>query len=717
MRTTVFAGTLILGSIAAEAQTPWLLSGNGTTDYTLDFLGTTDAERLALRTYDKVRLVVNQEDNYDIGSFSLLPTSGFVGISPSSYFWDNGPGPFSRLHLAEPGANGFQGIGYRPWMRNGVTFTGNSDQMYIGQKYTYDNPEEPESGELNDYTDAIVQWSDNPGTWLSDRMRFIFTSEYSSSSPTGSNSMEGLEAMQLYPHDSGSEVFVGIGDWFGQSATPDERLDVLDRTIMIRRLVPDYEDGQLDRLVVTDADGRLHWRAVSSLPVAADNCEWQMNGSSPNHVYTAVGAANGACPDDAENVGIGDSSPEAKLDVLRNHTSSNDLGIQVYTKGDNNGTENIGLKCVVQTASGQSSGNEHYGIHTRAYDGAVKNYGVYGRGWLNTGKSTTDNMGVYGDTENGSGQATNAYGVKGNSSGLPTTKGFGVHGYVYTTPSDSSSAVLLAGVYGSTQHTNYPNRWAAYFVGAGFHSAGVWQSSDAMLKQNVTDLTDASDILAQLQPKRYQFRTADYPQLGLPEGTHNGIMAGDLQAVLPGLVRTVTQPAEVDSLGNVLQPAVTFKAVNYGGLIPVLVGASNEQGAQMAALQDQVAQLQQQLAAMQQDLANCCTANERTDQRTMGSGAGAGAGASEALRTDLFILPNPVADLSQLRYTVAAPGRTRLEVSDASGKRLEVLEEAVREVGTYTHDWTTTDLAPGTYHCTLFLNDSFVVKKAVKVAR
>ncbi|MBK8948019.1 MAG: hypothetical protein IPM68_03920 [Flavobacteriales bacterium] len=38
--------------------------------------------------------------------------------------------------------------------------------------------------------------------------------------------MEGLEAMQLYPHDSGSEVFVGIGDWFGQSATPDERLDV-----------------------------------------------------------------------------------------------------------------------------------------------------------------------------------------------------------------------------------------------------------------------------------------------------------------------------------------------------------------------------------------------------------------------------------------------------------------------------------------------------------
>ena len=709
-----FFGALMVAISGTSQVVDWHITGNGSTSFGTHYVGTSDATRMTIGTYDKMRLVVNEESNYDIGSFSLMPTAGFVGISPSSYFWDNGPGPFSRLHLAEPGANGFQGIGYRPWMRNGVTFTGNSDQMYIGQKYTYDNPEEPESGELNDYTDAIVQWSDNPGTWLSDRMRFIFTSEYSSSNPTGSNSMEGLEAMQLYPHDSGSEVFVGIGDWFGQSATPDERLDVLDRTVMIRRLVPDYENQELDRFVVTDNDGRLHWRSLANLP---DNCEWTMSGTSPNHVITAVGAANSACPDDAENVGIGDSSPEAKLDVLRNYTSSNDLGIQVSTFGNNSGTENIGVKCIVQTASGQTSGNEHYGVHARAYDGAVKNFGVYGRGWLNTGKTTTDNMGVHGDTQNGSGQATNAYGVKGYSSGLPTTQGFGVHGYVHTTPTDSSSAVLLAGVYGSMQHANYPNRWAAYFVGAGLHTAGVWQTSDAMLKQNVTDLLNASDILAQLQPKRYQFRTGDYPQLGLPEGSHDGIMAGDLQAVLPNLVRTVNHPAVLDTLGNVIYPAVSFKAVNSDGLIPILVGASNEHTTELNTLQDQVSQLQQQIATLQQDLATCCSAHGSADGRGMSTGAGAGAGAGEALRTDLFIVPNPVADHTQLRYTVATPGRTRLEVSDASGKRLEVLEEAVREAGAYTHDWTTTDLAPGTYHVTLYLNESFVVKKAVKVGR
>lgn len=173
MRTTWLVGTVILSLTSTAQVVDWHITGNGSTSFGTHFLGTTDAVEMTIRTYDKVRLVVNEENSYTIGSFSSIPTAGFVGISPSSYFWDNGPGTFSRLHLAEPGAYGFQSIGYRPWMRNGVTFTGNSDQMYIGQKYTYDNPEEPESGELNDYTDAIVQWSDNPGTWLGRTIRSV----------------------------------------------------------------------------------------------------------------------------------------------------------------------------------------------------------------------------------------------------------------------------------------------------------------------------------------------------------------------------------------------------------------------------------------------------------------------------------------------------------------------------------------------------------------
>lgn len=140
MRTTWLVGALVLGFSSSAQVVDWHITGNGSTSFGTHFAGTTDNVQFTIRTYDKVRLVVNKEDNYDIGSFSLLPTSGFVGISPSSYFWDNGPGPFSRLHLAEPGANGFQGISYRPWMRNGVTLTGNHDHAYIGQRsYGHDS--------------------------------------------------------------------------------------------------------------------------------------------------------------------------------------------------------------------------------------------------------------------------------------------------------------------------------------------------------------------------------------------------------------------------------------------------------------------------------------------------------------------------------------------------------------------------------------------------
>jgi hypothetical protein len=112
-----------------------------------------------------------------LGSFSNVVGDGYIGLAGEPSFFSSAPGAFSRLHLAHSDA-GFNttDIGWRPWMQNGITFTGNGDQMYIGHKYTYNDPMNEHSGIAADYTDAVIQWSDNPGTWLGDRMRFIFTS-------------------------------------------------------------------------------------------------------------------------------------------------------------------------------------------------------------------------------------------------------------------------------------------------------------------------------------------------------------------------------------------------------------------------------------------------------------------------------------------------------------------------------------------------------------
>ena len=82
----------------------------------------------------RLRLWENQTNT--INSLANINQNGFVGISDQPLFFDNSVGAFSRLHLVDRGAGttnfGYyaQQLGYRRWQRNGVTFTGNSDQGY-----------------------------------------------------------------------------------------------------------------------------------------------------------------------------------------------------------------------------------------------------------------------------------------------------------------------------------------------------------------------------------------------------------------------------------------------------------------------------------------------------------------------------------------------------------------------------------------------------------
>jgi hypothetical protein len=90
------------------------------------------------------RAQINPKISYAIGTEPTDARNGFMLLSGRDDFPHNVKGPFTRLHLVDDvGANNpttyAQEIGYRGWMRNGITFTGNSDQAYIGQKYAGDD--------------------------------------------------------------------------------------------------------------------------------------------------------------------------------------------------------------------------------------------------------------------------------------------------------------------------------------------------------------------------------------------------------------------------------------------------------------------------------------------------------------------------------------------------------------------------------------------------
>ncbi|MCW5900635.1 MAG: hypothetical protein KIT10_15345 [Flavobacteriales bacterium] len=181
-----------------------------------------------------------------------------------------------------------------------------------------------------------------------------------------------------------------------------------------------------------------------------------------------------------------------------------------------------------------------------------------------------------------------------------------------------------------------------------------------------------------------------------------------MEVILPELVMDVERPAAIDSTGTDTEPALTFKAINYDGLIPVLVGAVQAQ-------QQVIAQLQEQMAAMQEQVAACC-AQDTDKSYQPGPMDGHGQVKQDpALERLLRIDPNPFNDATTVRYTLERAGRVQLLVNSGDGKQLQVLHERLASAGDHHYDWHTAHLAPGVYYVTLLLDGEPLVKRAVKV--
>ncbi|HRO41135.1 MAG TPA: hypothetical protein PLZ25_14590, partial [Flavobacteriales bacterium] len=267
MKAHFILGCAAILACTKTASGQWWTTGNNSLSWTTNFLGTTDGVPINFRTDNLFRARINPRMTYpSLNTFPNIPADGFTLITPDNGFLGQAPrGPFSRLHLAEGGTYGnAEQWGYRPWQRNGITFTGNEDQSYIGQKFRGEGG----TGE----TDMVIQWSDNPGNWKGDRLRFLFTSSYNSTATTGMNSREGLEGMRLYP-DERDFINVGIGDFFAGGDDPTERLDVRTGRVRIRQLPTDPEANTLDQYMVVDNTGVVKWRHLPVVPPPT-TCDW-----------------------------------------------------------------------------------------------------------------------------------------------------------------------------------------------------------------------------------------------------------------------------------------------------------------------------------------------------------------------------------------------------------------------------------------------------------
>jgi hypothetical protein len=172
----------------------------------------------------------------------------------------------------------------------------------------------------------------------------------------------------------------------------------------------------------------------------------------------------------------------------------------------------------------------------------------------------------------------NGFGATGQNYGVNANGNFGFSSIgVSGTAGGATSSNW--GVVGIANTTNPANR-AGKFVGVLESTSGTVVVSDQMFKINVNAIKSASEILRKLKPHTYEMDVINFPQFNFTDVKQYGFIAQEIETILPELVQESVSLEEKDSLGNIIHPAIAYKALNYNALIPIAVQAINELGGQ-----------------------------------------------------------------------------------------------------------------------------------------
>jgi hypothetical protein len=119
------------------------------------------------------------------------------------------------------------------------------------------------------------------------------------------------------------------------------------------------------------------------------------------------------------------------------------------------------------------------------------------------------------------------------------------------------------------------------------YTGSLINASDAKLKNNITPLTNVIDRIKKLEPKIYSYSDSpEYRHMNLPEGSHYGLIAQDLEKVFPEMVVNTIHPSV-----NEKREGVSYKGVTMMEMIPVLIQAIKEQQQKIEDLEKTIADL------------------------------------------------------------------------------------------------------------------------------
>jgi hypothetical protein len=188
---------------------------------------------------------------------------------------------------------------------------------------------------------------------------------------------------------------------------------------------------------------------------------------------------------------------------------------------------------------------------------AGNSYGTGGAVNINSGNSDV----FAGDISLTAGTSNNAVGTPGNIT-FTAGNGQGAGGNIYLKPgidqSDTNDGLVI--VNGSGTYT------------------GTWtQASDRRFKDDITPIKNAAEIVESLEGVEYRWKQKEYSEKQFPNGKNIGLIAQDVEKVIPSLVET-------DKEG--------YKSIDYTKISVLLIEAFKEQQKKIEELSNRIKELE-----------------------------------------------------------------------------------------------------------------------------
>jgi len=357
-------------------------------------------------------------------------------------------------------------------------------------------------------------------------------------------------------------------------------------------------------------------------------------------------------------------NPAYPLDI---YNTANNIAINVLNPTTGETIDRIGVLS-------SSIITDNYGYGVQAYGGY---FGLYAVG--NDGASGGSTHGVYGLAT-----ASSCTGYL-----------YGVHGY-------ATGALYNYGVYGEAYACSGGFAAAGYFNGD-VYAANYYYISDRKFKTNITAIQSPLEQLMKLKPSAYQFKTGEYPEMGLPKGKQMGLIADEVKQVFPELISQAVKPPMYDKDKKLVSKEVKYESVNYMGLFPVMIAAIQEQQKTIDAVKAENQELKSRLDAIERAL------NVSSNQS-----------ATAISLADAYLgkaVPNPTNRQTVIDYYIPqqTAGKAVMNISNMNGRVVKSISLTALGKGQITLD--AAQLTAGTYNYSLIVNGQLVDAKKLVLTK